>query len=231
MSEHQKIRANLLRVRSAITQAETQAGRPRGSVRLLAVSKTKSAAAIGAALDAGQYDFGENYLQEALAKIEQLKEEKIRWHFIGSIQSNKAKDIAHHFDWVHSIEKLSTAQRIARLRPETLLPLNVCIQINIDQEQSKSGCSVEQVHALADEIAQLPHLKLRGLMAIPKPISDPQYQHRTFAELHALFEQLKQQHKGFDTLSAGMSGDFEQAIKAGATLVRIGTAIFGPRKS
>ena len=229
MSEHQQIRANLLRVQSAIAQAETQAGRPRGSVRLLAVSKTKSVAAIRAALDAGQHDFGENYLQEALAKIGQIKEEKIRWHFIGSIQSNKARDIAHHFDWVHSIEKLSTAQRIARLRPEALLPLNVCIQINIDQEQSKSGCSIEQVHTLADEIAQLPRLKLRGLMAIPKPISKPQYQYRIFAELNALFEQLKQRHKNFDTLSAGMSGDFEQAIKAGTTLVRIGTAIFGPR--
>ena len=229
MSEHQQIRANLLRVQSAIAQAETQAGRPPGSVRLLAVSKTKSAAAIRATLDAGQHDFGENYLQEALAKIEQIKEKKIRWHFIGSIQSNKARDIAHHFDWVHSIEKLSIAQRIARLRPEALLPLNVCIQINIDQEQSKSGCSIEQVHTLADEIAQLPRLKLRGLMAIPKPISEPQYQYRIFTELNALFEQLKQRHKNFDTLSAGMSGDFEQAIKAGTTLVRIGTAIFGPR--
>ena len=229
MSEHRQIRDNLSRVQSAITQAEAQAGRPRGSVRLLAVSKTKSVAAIRAALDAGQYDFGENYLQEALAKIEQLKEEKICWHFIGSIQSKKARDIARHFDWVHSIEKISTAQRIDHLRPETLLPLNVCIQINIDKEPSKSGCSVEQVHALADEITQMSHLKLRGIMAIPKPVSKLQHQYKTFTELHALFEQLKPKYKDFDTLSVGMSGDFEQAIKAGATLIRIGTAIFGPR--
>lgn len=219
-----------MRVQSAIAQAEVQAGRPQGSVSLLVVSKSKSISAIRAVLDAGQYDLGENYLQEALTKIEQLKEEKIRWHFIGSIQSNKVRDIARHFDWVHSIEKISIAQRIVRFRPETLPPLNVCIQVNIDRDTSKSGCSVEQVHVLADEIAQLPRLRLRGLMAIPKPIGDPQHQYKTFAELHALFEDLKPRHKNFDTLSAGMSGDFEQAIKAGATLVRIGTAILGTRQ-
>ncbi len=217
-------------MRAAIAQAEARACRPQGSVRLLAVSKTKSVSEIRTALDAGQYDFGENYLQEALSKIEQLKDEKIRWHFIGSIQSNKARDIARYFDWVHSIEKISIAQRIARLRPATLPPLNVCLQVNIDREQSKSGCSIAQVHALASQIAQLPQLELRGLMAIPKPTSDTQRQYEIFAELHTLFEQMKPRYKNFDTLSAGMSGDFEQAIKAGATLIRIGTAIFGPRK-
>ena len=229
MSEHRHIRTNLLLVRAAIAQAEAHACRPQGSVRLLAVSKTKSVSEIRAALDAGQYDFGENYLQEALTKIEQLKDERIRWHFIGSIQSNKARDIARYFDWVHSIEKISIAQRIARLRPATLAPLNICIQVNIDREQSKSGCSIAQMHALADQIAQLPQLELRGLMAIPKPTSNTQLQYEKFAELHTLFEQMKPRYKNFDTLSAGMSGDFEQAIKAGATLIRIGTAIFGPR--
>ena len=230
LSEHQHIRTNLLLVQAAIAQAEAHAGRPRGSVRLLAVSKTKSISEIRTALDARQCDFGENYLQEALTKIEQLKDEKIRWHFIGSIQSNKARDIAHHFDWVHSIEKISIAQRIARLRPQTLPPLNVCLQVNIDQERSKSGCSISQVHALADQVEQLQQLELRGLMAIPKPTSDTQHQYETFVELHTLFEQMKPRYKNFDTLSAGMSGDFEQAIKAGSTLIRIGTAIFGPRE-
>lgn len=179
---------------------------------------------------AGQYDFGENYLQEALAKIAQLKDEKISWHFVGSVQSNKARDIARHFDWVHSIEKITVAQRLARLRPETLPPLNVCIQVNIEQEPSKSGCRPDLAATLADEIAQLPQLKLRGLMAIPKPTSDKLHQYKTFAELRALFKQLQPRYKDFDTLSAGMSNDFEQAIKAGATLVRIGTRIFGPRR-
>ena len=230
MSDHRQIAANLARVRAAIAQAETQAGRPHGSVRLLAVSKTKSISDIRAALAVGQHDFGENYLQEALAKIEQLKGEKIRWHFIGSIQSNKARDIAARFDWLHSLASLSIAERINRLRPEALPPLNVCIQINIDQEQSKSGCRPEQAYILADEIARLPRLKLRGLMAIPKPSADPQQQYKTFTELHTLFEQMQARHTNFDTLSAGMSGDFEQAIKAGATLIRIGTAIFGIRR-
>lgn len=229
MSEHQKIRANLLRVQSAIAQAETRANRPHGSVRLLAVSKTKSPSLIRMALTSGQHDFGENYLQEALAKIKELKGEKIHWHFIGAIQSNKARDIANHFDWLHSIEKISTARRIDRMRPALMPPLNVCLQINIDKEPSKSGCSIEQIYALADEVAQLPHLKLRGLMAIPKPTSDVQQQYKIFSKLHVLFEQLKSRYQNFDTLSAGMSGDFEQAIRAGATLIRIGTAIFGAR--
>ena len=218
------------RVRSAIARAEAQAGRPHGSVRLLAVSKTKGIPAIRAALAAGQHDFGENYLQEALAKIHELKGEKIYWHFIGSIQSNKARDIAVHFDWVHSIEKVSIAQRINRLRPETLPPLNVCLQVNIDQEPSKSGCRIEQLNVLADEVARLPNLKLRGLMAIPNPTADAQQQYKTFTELYTLFEQLKHRHSDADTLSAGMSGDFEQAIRVGTTLIRIGTAIFGPRR-
>ena len=218
------------RVRAAIARAEAQAGRPHGSVRLLAVSKTKGTPAIRAALAAGQHDFGENYLQEALAKIHELKDEKIYWHFIGSIQSNKARDIAGHFDWVHSIEKVSIAQRINRLRPETLPPLNVCLQVNIDQEPSKSGCRIGQLNALADEVARLPNLKLRGLMAIPSPTADVQQQYKTFTELYTLFEQLKHRHSDADILSAGMSSDFEQAIRAGTTLIRIGTAIFGPRR-
>jgi len=217
-------------LRAAIAQAETQAHRPCGSVRLLAVSKTKEVSLIRAAIAAGQHDFGENYLQEALAKINALNDQKIDWHFIGLIQSNKARDIANHFDWVHSIGKISIARRIDRLRPATMPPLNVCLQVNIDKEPSKSGCSVEQVYALADEVAQLPRLKLRGLMAIPKPTSDTQQQYKTFTELYTLFAQLKSRYQDFDTLSAGMSGDFEQAIRAGATLIRVGSAIFGPRK-
>ena len=230
MADHSHIVTNLSQIRAAIARAETQAGRTPGSVRLLAVSKTKAAALVRTALAAGQHDFGENYLQEAIAKMKELKDEKIYWHFIGSIQSNKARDIAYHFDWVHSIEKITTARRIDRFRPPTMPPLNVCLQINIDNEPSKSGCHIKQVHTLADEVAQLPHLKLRGLMAIPKPTMDRQQQYKVFTELHNLFARLKPSYENFDTLSAGMSGDFEQAIKAGATLIRIGTAIFGTRK-
>jgi len=230
VSKSRQIAINLARLRAAIAQAEAQAGRQRGSVRLLAISKTKSVRAIRAALAAGQHDFGENYLQEALAKIAQLKEEKILWHFVGAIQSNKARDIAQYFDWVHSVERLSIAQRLDRLRPTTLPPLNVCIQVNIDQEHTKAGCRVDQLAALAAEIAQLPRLRLRGLMAIPKPAADAQQQYQGFVKLHALFAELAAHYRHFDTLSAGMSGDFEQAIKAGANLIRIGTAIFGARR-
>ena len=209
--------------------AAQNAGRPPQSVTLVAVSKTQPASAIREAHAAGLNVFGENYLQEALAKMAELTDLSLEWHFIGPIQSNKTRPIAEHFDWVHSIERLKIAQRLNDARPENRPPLNVCIEVNISGESSKSGATPEEVPLLAAAILQMPRLRLRGLMAIPEPTDDTALQRQRFAALRALLEQLQGQGMALDTLSMGMTQDFENAIAEGATLIRIGTAIFGPR--
>ncbi|MBF4990379.1 YggS family pyridoxal phosphate-dependent enzyme [Methylophilus sp. QUAN] len=219
---------NLACIRQQITdaQARFQATQP---VTLCAVSKAQPATAIRAAYDAGQTVFGENYLQEALQKQAELDDCAIAWHFIGPIQSNKTQPIARHFDWVHSVDRLKIAQRLSDARPSDLPPLNICLQVNISEEASKSGASGQELLELALNIKQLPHLQLRGLMAIPAPCRDFEQQRDQFRQVRALFEQLNNHGLQLDTLSIGMSGDFAAAIAEGATLVRIGTAIFGAR--
>lgn len=218
----------LIQQQMADAQARFQASQP---VTLCAVSKAQSADAMRAAYDAGQTVFGENYLQEALTKQAQLDDCAIAWHFIGPIQSNKTQLIARHFDWVHSVDRLKIAQRLSDARPSTLAPLNICLQVNISEEASKSGASGQELLELALNINQLPHLRLRGLMAIPAPCSDFTQQRDQFRQVRALFEQLNSHGLSLDTLSIGMSGDFAAAIAEGATLVRIGTAIFGARST
>ena len=208
-------------------QAGAQAAqRPAGSIGLLAVSKTKPAAAVREAYAAGIRDFGENYLQEALAKQQELADLPLCWHFIGPIQSNKTRAIAENFAWVHSVDRLKIAQRLSEQRPAGLPPLNICIQVNISGEASKSGCEPADLQALATAIAALPNLRLRGLMAIPEPLEDRAAQDAAFASVRTLQEHLQ---LPLDTLSMGMSHDLEAAIAQGATWVRIGTALFGAR--
>lgn len=215
--------------KARITQAEKQAQRPLDSVQLLAVSKTKPASDLRLAFEAGQTQFGENYLQEALDKQQQLSDLNIQWHFIGPIQSNKTRSIAEHFDWVHSVERLKVAQRLSNQRPDSMAELNVCLQVNISGEASKSGVSADELLPLAKQVAELPHLTLRGLMVIPQATDNPEHQQQQFSEVKALFDQLKSEYDSVDTLSMGMSGDLEVAVEQGSTMVRIGTAIFGAR--
>jgi pyridoxal phosphate enzyme (YggS family) len=225
------ISERLQAILSRMGDAARQAGRTPESVRLVAVSKSQPATVLRLAHVAGQSAFGENYLQEALGKMVELADLPLEWHFIGPIQSNKTRLIAEHFDWVHSIDRLKIAQRLNDARPHNLPPLNVCIEVNISHEASKSGVAPAEVSALATAITQLPRLRFRGLMAIPEPCNDVVQQRANFAGLRALKEQLQQQGLELDTLSMGMTHDFEAAILEGATLVRIGTAIFGPRLS
>ncbi len=217
---------NLCALAARIDSAAKAAGRNPASVRLLAVSKTKPASAIREAHAAGVSDVGENYLQEALAKQQALRDLPLTWHFIGPIQSNKTRAIAEHFDWVHAVDRLKIAQRLSEQRPEGLPPLNLCLQVNVSGEASKSGCEPAELPALANAIAGLPGLRLRGLMAIPEPTEDRAAQEAAFATLRQLQEELA---LGLDTLSMGMSHDLEAAIAQGATWVRIGTALFGAR--
>ncbi|MFL6533297.1 MAG: YggS family pyridoxal phosphate-dependent enzyme [Pseudomonas sp.] len=217
---------NIAQVRSRIHAAEQAAQRAAGSVQLLAVSKTKPAQALREAYAAGLRDFGENYLQEALGKQAELTDLPLIWHFIGPIQSNKTRAIAEHFDWVHSVDRLKIAQRLSEQRPAELPPLNICIQVNVSGEASKSGCTPTDLPALAKAIAALPHLTLRGLMAIPEPTDDRVEQDAAFAAVQRLQASLD---LPLDTLSMGMSHDLESAIAQGATWVRIGTALFGAR--
>lgn len=206
-----------------------QAGRNPHAVLLLAVSKTQPPEAIREAFQAGLHDVAENYLQEALDKQPQLADLPLRWHFIGPIQSNKTRPIAESFDWVHSVDRLKIAQRLSEARPAHLPPLNICLQVNVSGEVSKSGCLPEELTDLARAASQLPRLRLRGLMAIPAPAADVEQQRAPFRQLRELMDRLKQQGLALDTLSMGMSEDFPAAIAEGATIVRIGTAIFGPR--
>ncbi|MCI0993998.1 YggS family pyridoxal phosphate-dependent enzyme [Pseudomonas corrugata] len=217
---------NIAQVRSRIRAAEQAAHRAADSVQLLAVSKTKPAQALREAYAAGLRDFGENYLQEALGKQAELADLPLIWHFIGPIQSNKTRAIAEHFDWVHSVDRLKIAQRLSEQRPDGLPPLNICIQVNVSGEASKSGCTPEDLPALADAIGALPRLTLRGLMAIPEPTEERAAQDAAFAAVQRLQASLA---LPLDTLSMGMSHDLESAITQGATWVRIGTALFGAR--
>ncbi len=214
-------------VHERLRKAEESAGRALGSVRLIAVSKTHPAEAIRAAYALGQRDFGENYLQEALDKQKALSDLDIVWHFIGPIQSNKTRLIAEHFDWVHSVDRLKIAERLSAQRPEDLPPLNVCIQVNVSGETSKSGVGFTELPALAQATRNLPRLRLRGLMAIPEPTDDPEEQRAAFRALRVAMHDLGISE--LDTLSMGMSDDLEAAVGEGATMVRIGTAIFGAR--
>ncbi len=217
---------NLSAISARIASAAQAVGRDPASVQLLAVSKTKPASAIREIHAAGVHDFGENYLQEALTKQQALSDLPLIWHFIGPIQSNKTKAIAEHFDWVHSVDRLKIAQRLSEQRPAGLAPLNICLQVNVSGEDSKSGCTPADLPALAKAVAALPNLRLRGLMAIPEPTEDRDTQEAAFASLRKLQEDLG---LGLDTLSMGMSHDLEAAIAQGATWVRIGTALFGAR--
>lgn len=220
------IAKNIAKVRTRIREAAQACGRDPESVGLLAVSKTKPAAAVREAHACGQRDFGENYLQEALNKQAELGDLELTWHFIGPIQSNKTRPIAEHFAWVHSVDRLKIAQRLSEQRPTQLPPLNICLQVNVSGEASKSGCSPEELAALAQAVSQLPNLRLRGLMTIPEPTSDLAQQHAACARLRQLRDDLNLE---LDVLSMGMSDDLEAAIAEGATWVRIGTALFGAR--
>ncbi|MGE6322378.1 YggS family pyridoxal phosphate-dependent enzyme [Pseudomonas oryzihabitans] len=220
------IAENSATVLERIAAASRTAGRDPATVGLLAVSKTKPAVALREAAGAGLRDFGENYLQEALDKQPALADLPLVWHFIGPIQSNKTRAIACHFDWVHSVDRLKIAQRLAEQRPPERGPLNICLQVNVSGEASKSGCHPDELPALAAAVSGLPNLRLRGLMAIPEPTEDPASQRAAFARLRTLSEAL---NLGLDTLSMGMSQDLEAAIAEGATWVRVGTALFGAR--
>ena len=225
-----EIAKTLAQVTARIEKAAQQAARAPQEITLLAVSKTKPAQRVREAYAAGQRRFGENYLQDALPKIAELADlGDIEWHYIGRIQSNKTRDIAGHFAWVHGIDKLKHAQRLSEQRPANLPPLQCCIQVNLSGEASKGGVSPQDLPALAQQIAGLPHLQLRGLMTMPDPNSSPEMQSQVFQQLARLQEQLNADGLSLDTLSMGMSGDLELAIAAGSTLVRIGTDIFGAR--
>lgn len=237
-TQSHNINAALASVQSVINESVTAAERPEGCVQLLAVSKKKPLAAIEEAWAAGQRSFGENYVDEALEKIVSWQsqhpdlqpEQHVEWHFIGAIQSRKAASIATHFDWVHSVDRLKVAQKLSQHRPDTTTPLSVCIQVNLDNESSKSGVMATEVAELATQIALLPNLTLRGLMSIPAPRTDLSEQRAAFRELATLQASLKNDHPTLDTLSMGMSGDLDAAILEGSTMVRVGTAIFGARE-
>jgi pyridoxal phosphate enzyme (YggS family) len=220
---------NLKHVQAQIERACQAAGRPVGSVRLLAVSKTWGPEAVRAAHAAGQTAFGENYIQEAVDKIGALKDLALEWHCIGPIQGNKTRLVAEHFDWVHSVDRLKIAQRLSEQRPDHLPPLQVCIQVNVDGGETKSGVSPQELPALAQAVAVLPRLQLRGLMTIPEPAETDAQMRAVHAQAKTLLEALRQQGLSLDTLSMGMIADMEAAIAEGSTMVRVGTAIFGKR--
>ena len=223
------IASNLQAVRDVISAAACEADRPVGEIKLLAVSKTFPPDALRAAYHAGQSCFAESYVQEALDKMVALQDLPIEWHYIGPIQSNKTRAIAENFMWVHSVDRLKIAERLSEQRPAHLPPLQVCLQVNISMEPSKSGVAPDEAGILARAIAKLPNMKLRGLMAVPAPSDDVAAQRLPFAQLRGLRDQLNRQGLQLDTLSMGMSHDFAAAIAEGATIVRIGTAIFGDR--
>jgi PLP dependent protein len=225
----QNLTAHVNRVRSQITKAAEAAGRDPASITLIAVSKAQSAESVRAAATAGVTDFGENYLQEALDKLDRLDGVAARWHFIGGLQSNKTRPVAERFDWVHSVDRVAIARRLSDQRPFHAPPLNVCLQVALVPEPAKGGVEPAGLAELARRCAELPRLKLRGLMCVPPPEPDARAQRAVFARLRAMREALKAQGLDLDTLSMGMSGDFEAAILEGATHVRIGTAIFGQR--
>jgi len=221
--------ANLATLRNRIATAATHAKRDPNEITLVAVSKTQSTARVSEAVADGQKDFGENYLQEALEKIAALRAHELVWHFIGPIQSNKTRDIATHFDWVHSVDRLKIARRLSDQRADDQPALNICLQVNISDESSKAGIAADEAADLAAEINALPRLSLRGLMAIPAPANSQDEQRRPFAALRKLNESLRGNGIDAQELSMGMTDDLEAAIAEGATLIRVGTAIFGSR--
>jgi hypothetical protein len=225
----QNLAVHVNHVRSRIRQAAEAAGRDPASITLVAVSKSKPAQSIRAAATAGVTDFGENYLQEAIGKLDELRDLPLRWHFIGALQSNKTRAVAERFDWVHSIDRLSIARRLAEQRPFHAPPLNLCIQVKLVPEPTKGGVSPEDLPELAARTAGLARVKLRGLMCVPPPQPDVAAERAVFSRLRQLLERLNADGYALDTLSMGMSGDFESAIAEGATHVRIGTALFGSR--
>ena len=216
-------------VRSRISQAALAAGRDPASITLVAVTKSKPAEVVRAAATAGVTDFGENYLQEAMMKMDELRDLRLSWHFIGGLQSNKTRAVAERFDWVHSIDRLSVAKRLSDQRPFHAPPLNLCVQVALIPEPTKGGVRPEELGQLVSRIAALPRVKLRGLMCVPPPPPDPPAERAVFSRLRVLLERLNAEGYGLDALSMGMSGDFEAAIAEGATHVRIGTALFGSR--
>jgi PLP dependent protein len=223
------IRNNLQRVRQRIEQACASAHRDVNEVTLLAVSKTFGPESVREAFDAGQIAFGENYIQEAVEKIGLLGALPVEWHCVGPVQSNKTRLVAAHFDWAHSVDRLKVAQRLSEQRPEELAALQVCIQVNIDGGATKAGAAPQEVLALARDVAQLPRLKLRGIMTIPEPAPDFAAQKAIHLRAKALFDNLREAGLPLDTLSMGMTADLEAAIAAGSTMVRVGTAVFGSR--
>ncbi len=223
------IASNLQAVRARIIKAANAAGRPPEAVELLAVSKTWPVECVIAAARAGQRAFGENYVQEGVDKALATVDLDLTWHFIGPLQSNKTRPVAEHFAWVHSLDRLKIAERLSAQRPAELPPLQVCVQVNVSGEESKSGCSPDEAIALCRAVAALPRLKLRGLMAIPEPADDFAAQRAPLRRLREICEQVRAAGLPLDTLSMGMSHDLEAAVAEGATIVRIGTAIFGER--
>ena len=224
-----RVTENFRKIQDLLAKAAVDAGRPAERIRLLAVSKKKPAEAVREAYAAGQLDFGENFVQEGVAKIAAVAKDDAVWHFIGHLQANKAKAVAQHFQWVHTIDRLKIARRLSAQRPADAAALNICIEVNIDAEASKSGVVVSEVAALAAAVADLPGLKLRGLMCLPAIRDDFEAQRQPFARLRELLESLNRSGMQLDTLSMGMTADYAAAIREGATIVRIGTAIFGAR--
>jgi PLP dependent protein len=224
------IALGLKQVRARIKEVAERAGRQPEGITLLAASKTNPPKCLREAFDAGQTIFGENYLQEALVKIAALPDLPIEWHFIGPIQSNKTRRIAENFTWVHSVDRKKIADRLSKDRPESLPPLQVCLQVNVSGEDSKSGVAPAEVTDLAAHIVTLPRLKLRGVMAIPELTKATSLQRSQFSMVREAYDLLNQAGYGLDTISMGMTEDFDVAIEEGATLVRVGTAIFGPRR-
>ncbi|MEX2496545.1 MAG: YggS family pyridoxal phosphate-dependent enzyme [Woeseia sp.] len=224
-----RVTENFRKIQDLLAETSANAGRPPDSVRLLAVSKSQPAEAVREAASAGQREFGENFVQEALDKIAEVERDDLVWHFIGHLQSNKTRQVAEHFHWVHTVDRLKIAQRLSRQRPWHAGDLNVCIQVMVEEEEGKSGVSPADLPALAQAVAELPRLKLRGLMCIPPFHEDFDAQRATFRRLRLLAEDLSAAGIATDTLSMGMSADFPAAVYEGATIVRIGTALFGER--
>ena len=225
-----RVTENLKLISDLLASAAAEAGRDPDTVKLLAVCKKQPLDKVLEAAQAGQRDFGENYVQEGLDRVQATADKELTWHFIGHLQSNKTRAVAEYFDWVHTIDKLKVAARLSRQRPEHLAPLNVCIQVNIDGEPGKSGIDADDLPELAAACAQLPGIRLRGLMCLPAVRQDFEAQREPFAKLRRLLEATQRNGLAMDTLSMGMSGDYRAAILEGATIVRIGTAIFGERR-
>ena len=224
-----RVTENLRKIRDLLAEAAVDAGRDADAVKLLAVSKKQPLERLRAAISAGQRDFGENQVAEGIEKIAVMADESLIWHFIGHLQTNKTRAVAEHFQWVHSVDRLKTAKRLSDQRPEVMGELQVCLQVNVDAEASKSGVAPEDLLGLAQQVVTLPRLRLRGLMCLPRIRTDFEAQREPFARLRSLASDLRAAGIDTDTLSMGMSDDYRAAIFEGATIVRIGTAVFGPR--